>query len=230
MALAMRAASLRLRLPAMKLRHLALLLLSPLAAQASDGVSAAMQAASSVWPAAKITPLIVGAPCAADAIADAPSAARNGLAQVRVRCTGTPGWTRYIALRIEQTTLIAVLRAPLAQGQALTVDAIDWQPRDALKLPADALTQAATLPAALTARRDLPAGSVLSQSQFTAPKTIERGQAVMLISRAAGMEVRAPGEALADAALGSRVRVRNSNSRRIVEGIAQANGTVEVAL
>ncbi len=213
----------------MKRRHIALLLLSPLAAQASDGVSAAMQAASSVWPAAKITPLMSGAPCAADAIADAPSSARNGLAQVRVRCTGTPGWTRYIALRVEQTTLIAVLRTPLAQGQALTADAIDWQPRDVLKLPADALTQAAALPA-LTARRTLPAGSVLAQSQFVAPKTIERGQAVTLISRAAGMEVRAPGEALADAALGGRVRVRNSHSRRIVEGIAQANGTVEVAL
>ena len=214
----------------MKLRHLVLFLLAPLAAQASDGVSAAIQAAASVWPAAKITSLITtAAPCAADAIADTPSSARNGLAQVRVRCTGTPGWTRYIALRVEQTTLIAVLRAPLAQGQALTADAIDWQPRDALKLPADALAPSATLPA-LTARSTLPAGSVLTQSQFVAPKTIERGQAVTLVSRAAGMEVRAPGEALADAALGSRVRVRNSNSRRIVEGIAQANGTVEVAL
>lgn len=213
----------------MKPRQLALLLIAPLAAQAGDGVSAALQVAATVWPAARITALIENAPCAAEAIADAPANARNGLAQVRVRCNGTPGWTRYIALRVEQTSLIAVLRKPIAQGQRLSAEAIDWQPRDVLKLPADALAQTAELPA-LTARRDLPVGSVLAQSQFTAPKTIERGQAVMLISRAAGMEVRAPGEALADAALGARVRVRNSNSRRIVEGIAQANGTVEVAL
>ncbi|MES2683241.1 MAG: flagellar basal body P-ring formation chaperone FlgA [Pseudomonadota bacterium] len=213
----------------MKPRHLALLLLSPLAAQAGDGVAAALQAAATVWPAAKITPVLSKAPCPVDAIADAPTSARNGLAQVRVRCAGTPGWTRYIALRVEQTTRVAVLRAPLAQGAALGAESIEWQPRDILKLPADALTEASAL-SVLSARRNLPAGSVLTQSQFTAPKTIERGQTVMLVSRAAGMEVRAPGEALADAALGARVRVRNNTSRRVVEGIAQANGTVEVAL
>lgn len=213
----------------MKLRPLTLLLLAPWMAQAGDGVSAAMQAAAAVWPAAKITPLLTSAPCVADAVADAPTAARGGLAQVRVRCNGAPGWTRYIPLRIEQTNLIAVLRTPLAQGQRLTADVIEWQPRDLLKLPAGALLQTAELPI-LIARRDLPAGSVLVQSQLVAPKTIERGQAVTLISRAAGMEVRAPGEALADAALGARVRVRNSHSQRVVEGVAQADGSVEVSL
>lgn len=206
-----------------------LLLLTSLAAHAGDGVGAAMQAAGAVWPAAKITPLTATAPCPVNAIADAPTSARNGLTQVRVRCAGSPGWTRYIALRIEQSARIAVLRAPLARGQILTADAIDWQQRDALKLAADVLVQTTALPL-LTARRDLPAGSVLTQSQFTAPKTIQRGQAVTLISRAAGMEVRAPGEAMADAALGARVKVRNKASRRIVEGIAMSDGTVEVAL
>jgi len=214
---------------AMNRLRLALVLLTPLAATANDGVSAALRAASAVWPAATIRALTTEAPCPVDAKADTPTEARNGLVQVRVRCEGNPGWTRYIALRIEQSVTVAVLRAPLAAGQPLTADSINWQSRDALKLPADALLQAAEL-SALTARRALPAGSVLAQSQFTAPKAIQRGQTVMLVSRAAGMEVRAPGEALADAALGSRVQVRNKASRRIVEGIATADSTVEVAL
>ncbi|MES2884866.1 MAG: flagellar basal body P-ring formation chaperone FlgA [Pseudomonadota bacterium] len=214
----------------MNLKPLALLLLAPLAAPAGDGVAAALQAAAAVWPAAKITASIADAPCAAPAVADTPASARNGVAQVRVRCTGTPGWTRYIALNIEQTAMVAVLRAALAPGQALSAAGIEWQPRDAMKLPADVLLQSAAELPALTARRNLPAGSVLARSQFSAPKTIQRGQAVTLISRAAGMEVRAPGEALADAALGARVKVRNSASRRVVEGIAIGDGTVEVRL
>lgn len=209
---------------------LALLLIGPLAAQAGNGVAAAVQAAAAVWPAAKITPLTAAAPCTAPVVADAPASARNGLAQVRVRCTAAPGWTRYVGLRIEQTAQVAVLRAPLAQGQPLSAEAIEWQPRDAMRLPADVLLHAGTGLPALTARRALPAGSVLARSQFAAPKAIQRGQAVTLISRAAGMEVRAPGEALADAALGMRVKVRNSASRRVVEGIAKADGTVEVTL
>lgn len=214
----------------MKPCFLALLLSTPLLAAAGDGVTAAMQAAAQVWPTARISATLTDAPCASEAIADAPASARDGLVQVRVRCTGMPGWTRYIGLRIEQTALVAVLRAPLAAGEPLTAEAIDWQPRDVLKLPADVLQAPAAALPSLTARRQLAAGSVLALSQFTAPKTIARGQAVTLISRAAGMEVRAPGEALADAALGSRVKVRNSASRRVVEGIARSDGTVEVAL
>lgn len=215
----------------MKPRHLALLLLAPFAATAGDGLSVALQAAQAVWPQASITPQAtqIDTRCANPVIADAPTTVRNGITQVRLRCTAAVGWTRYLALRVEQTTLVAVLRAPLAQGAALTPEAVDWQPRDAFTLAADVLKPSSPI-AVLSSRRALAAGSVLAHSQFTAPKTIARGQAVTLVSRAAGMEVRAPGEALADAVLGARVRVRNNASRRVVEGIAKADGTVEVTL
>lgn len=202
---------------------------APVAAQGADDVSAAMQSAKTAWPNAKIITPDHRVACATPAVADAPTAVRNGVTQIRVRCLGTPGWTRFVALQVEQDALVAVLRAPLARGQALSTTQIDWQTRDALRLPADVLTQATAL-SNVSARRDLAAGTVLLQSQLMAPKTIARGQAVTLISRAPGMEIRAPGEAMADAALGARVRVRNSASRRIVEGIAQADGTVEVTL
>lgn len=198
-------------------------------AQGADDVSAAMQSAKAAWPTAKIIAPEHRVACATPAIADAPTAARNGVAQIRVRCLGNPGWTRFVALQVEQEALVAVLRTPLARGQALSASQIEWQSRDALRLPADVLNQATALNN-VSARRDLAAGTVLLQSQLVAPKTIARGQSVMLVSRAPGMEIRAPGEALADAALGTRVRVRNSASRRIVEGIAQADGTVEVML
>ena len=201
----------------------------PASVQGADDVSAALQSAKAAWPGAKIIAPDHRVACVTPAIADAPTAARNGVTQIRVRCIGTPGWTRFVALRVEQDALVAVLRSPLARGQALTATQIDWQSRDALRLPADVLTQTTALNN-LSARRDLGAGTVLLQSQLIAPKTIARGQAVMLISRAPGMEIRAPGEAMADAALGARVRVRNNTSRRIVEGIAQADGTVEVTL
>lgn len=199
----------------------------PRAALADDGVQAARAAAAAAWPEARIVAPNTAAPCPVATVVDRPSAARNGVSQVRVRCPASPGWTRYIALRVTQQQAIAVLRTPLAKGQALTAEAIDWQSRDVFTLPADTLTQRNV--AALVAKRDLVAGSVLTASQFVAPKAIARGQAVTLVSRAEGMEVRAPGEALADAAVGTRVKVRNNTSRRIVEGIAQGNGTVEVA-
>lgn len=207
------------------------LALVSLASQAGDGVQAAQKVAAALWPSAKITAVNGPAPCDSELVADTPNPARNGLTQIRVRCSGTPGWTRYIALRVEQSAVVAVLRSPLAQGQPLTADLIEWQSRDALRLSADVITQStATVLDKLTARRNVPAGSVLTTSQFMAPQAIQRGQSVMLFTHAAGMEVRAPGEALADAALGARVKVRNKTSQRIVEGVARADGTVEVQL
>lgn len=203
--------------------------LAAFSAWAGDGVDAAVAAARQAWPEAKIAAPNMAAPCEGLLHTDAPGSARNGIVQVRVRCANEPGWTRYIALRIEQPTPLAVLRSPLARGQSLSGALIDWQTRDALRQPADVLTPQSDI-SQLTARRDLPAGSVLNLAQFAAPQAIQRGQAVTLLSRASGMEVRAPGEALADAALGARVKIRNRNSRRVVEGIARADGTVEVQL
>ena len=43
-----------------------------------------------------------------------------------------------------------------------------------------------------------------------------------------GIEVRAPGLALADASANQRVRVQNLNSLKIVEGVADTEGVVRV--
>jgi flagella basal body P-ring formation protein FlgA len=53
---------------------------------------------------------------------------------------------------------------------------------------------------------------------------------VVLAARAGGLEVRAPGIALADAGAEQRVRVRNLNSLKIVEGVADTAGVVRVLL
>ena len=45
-----------------------------------------------------------------------------------------------------------------------------------------------------------------------------------LAANAGGIEVRAPGRALADAGALQRVRVQNLNSLKVVEGIAESDG------
>jgi flagella basal body P-ring formation protein FlgA len=77
-------------------------------------------------------------------------------------------------------------------------------------------------------RRPLEAGTALQFDALEPAPVIRRGQAVTLITDAAGLEVRAPGEALADAAPGQRVRIRNLASLKVVEGRADEAGTVRV--
>jgi flagella basal body P-ring formation protein FlgA len=211
----------------MKAVLLLLLLLCPALSQAGDGVAAALAQVQRAWPQAIVRSETSSAPCVGTLQADAPGSAFRGQLTVRVRCEGESAWTRYLRFHVEQRSRVAVLRAPLSRGQILDVTQIAWETRDLLQLPGELLSDTA---ATLTARRDLPAGTVLLASQFKAPQAIQRGQVVTLVSRLAGIEVSATGEALADAALGARVKVRNAASRRIVEGVARDHGMVEVQL
>jgi len=59
---------------------------------------------------------------------------------------------------------------------------------------------------------------------------VRRGQRVTLIASAGGIEVRAQGEAVADAMPDGRVRVLNLNSHRVVEGRVESRDSVRVSL
>ena len=59
---------------------------------------------------------------------------------------------------------------------------------------------------------------------------VTRGQQVTLEVGADTMNIRMAGEALDEAALGQRVRVRNLSSERVVEGVVRSAQVVEVLL
>jgi flagella basal body P-ring formation protein FlgA len=73
-------------------------------------------------------------------------------------------------------------------------------------------------------------GTALSVDLLTADILVKRGQRVTIVSRVGGLEVRAEGEAIADANAAGRVRVLNLNSRRIVEGQVETRDRVVVSL
>lgn len=60
--------------------------------------------------------------------------------------------------------------------------------------------------------------------------SVQRGDPVMLVSRAGGIEVRMSGRALGPANAAGQVNVENAGSRRIIRGRLVAAGVVEVTL
>jgi flagella basal body P-ring formation protein FlgA len=78
-------------------------------------------------------------------------------------------------------------------------------------------------------QRPLPMGTTLSMDMFKADLVIQHGQEVTLVAAAGGIEVRATGRALADAASGARLKVQNLSSLRVVEGVAEGPGLVRVS-
>jgi flagella basal body P-ring formation protein FlgA len=63
---------------------------------------------------------------------------------------------------------------------------------------------------------------------LVAAKAVQRGQSVTLVADVGGMSVRMAGKALSDGLINQRVRVQNTSSGKIVEGIARSEQVVEI--
>jgi flagella basal body P-ring formation protein FlgA len=147
-------------------------------------------------------------------------------ATVRVSCS-SPAWSINVPVEIRRSHAVLVLRRAVARGETLSAADVQSQTRVLPGLGSPFVSSADQL-AGRTTRRPLPEGTALTADALTAALLIHRGQTVTLLANSAGFEVRAPGRAMADAAVNQRVRVQNLNSLKIVEGLADKEGVVRV--
>jgi flagellar basal body P-ring formation protein FlgA len=147
---------------------------------------------------------------------------------VGIRCT-QPAWTVYVPVAIETEMNVLVLRRAVARGSAVTAADVETQRRRVPGVAAGYLSNQTELE-----RRHLkqPAGpgTALTAELLADDVLIRRGQRVTLVAVAGGFEVRAQGEAIADATAGGRVRVLNLSSHRVVEGQVESADRVRVSL
>jgi flagella basal body P-ring formation protein FlgA len=146
---------------------------------------------------------------------------------VRVACMGTAPWSLNVPVEIRRHANVLVLKRAVARGESLTAADVTVQPRTLPGLESQYLGEVAELQGRLT-RRPIPAGTALTADALAAALLIQRGQKVTIAASTSGIEVRAPGVALADASVNQRVRVQNLNSLKIVEGVADTEGVVRV--
>jgi flagella basal body P-ring formation protein FlgA len=151
---------------------------------------------------------------------------QRGQGTVTVSCRGANPWRLFVPVRVTQQVTVLVVRNGLAAGQVIGADDIDARPQSAATLPYEYLTDAASV-VGLTARRSLPAGSVLVGGVLDRPELVARGALVTLISGSGPILVKSSGVALEPGRARERVRVR-SESGRIVEGVVEMSGEVRV--
>jgi flagella basal body P-ring formation protein FlgA len=79
-------------------------------------------------------------------------------------------------------------------------------------------------------RNAAPPGTALGVELLSPDVLIRRGQRVTLVASAGSLEVRAQGEAVADAQSNGRIRILNLASGRVVEGQVESRDCVRVSL
>jgi len=146
---------------------------------------------------------------------------------VGVRCTGTKPWKVYVPVEVIVTESVLVSRRSMPKGHLLTADDVVHEQRDISMFRGGYLSSVDEL-ADQRLKRQVAGGRVITPSMLVADILVRRGQMVTLIVQNDQMHIRMAGRALSDGALNQRIRVENSNSRRVVEGIVRSPETVEI--
>jgi flagella basal body P-ring formation protein FlgA len=157
-----------------------------------------------------------------------PGAPMQAHTMVGVGCQGPVRWTVYVAVTVESQISVLVLKHPVARDARLTGDDVSVESRKVTGLTTAFLTDLGDLQGR-SAQRPLPMGTTLTMDMFKADLVIQHGQEVTLVAAAGGIEVRATGRALADAASGARVKVQNLSSLKVVEGVVEGPDLVKVS-
>jgi flagellar basal body P-ring formation protein FlgA len=165
------------------------------------------------------------APRVESAAASSASLARS---TVGVSCAGPVRWTVYVPVTVVRRVPVLVLRHAVARDSHLNAADVTVETRTLTGLGAAFLGSPAEL-GGRRVERTLPAGTPLTVDMFEPDLIVRRGQDVMLVVQANGIEVRAAGRALQDAAAGGRLKVVNLSSEKVIEGVAESSDVVRVA-
>lgn len=167
-------------------------------------------------------------------LADCPTALRAfwaagsktvGNTTVGVRCNDGKAWKLYIPTRVRLMQPVVVANRALSRGQRLEAQDLRIEHRDVGDLRRPAVRDPAQV-LGYRVDRPIPPGRVVDAAMLSAPVLVERGRRVRLAVRTQGMDISMSGQAMEDGALGDTVKVRNTSSRAIVEGVVTGAGTV----
>jgi flagella basal body P-ring formation protein FlgA len=147
---------------------------------------------------------------------------------IAVSCPEGNVWTIYVPVTIETRAKVLVLRGPAARGARLGAADVEVQERVVGGSGDSLLTDVAQLEGH-TLKRPLASGTALTADVLVEDVMVKRGQSVTLLASASGIEVRAPGRAMADGRAAGRIKVQNLNSLRVVEGVVESADVIRVS-
>lgn len=159
----------------------------------------------------------------------APGGRSIGNTTVGVRCSGPQAWSLYLSATVQVQTQVLVAARALPGGALLAAGDLKLAERDLTNLPAGYFSS----PAQAVGKRlrySIATGAALNPAMLSSPKLVRRGDQVTLVAGTPDFEVRANGMALTDGGAGEVVRVRNSLSKKEIEGVVTSTGIVQVRL
>lgn len=146
---------------------------------------------------------------------------------VRLACAGPVPWIIYLPAQVHVFRRVLVATRALGRGDLVGRHAVRWQRYDVSLLGYGYIEHITDI----TGRRllrPISSGAVLSPGMFAIRLLVHRGDHVSILAEVGRVRVRTHGTALDNGAAGARVKVRNSNSGRIIQGLVVSADTVQI--
>jgi flagella basal body P-ring formation protein FlgA len=152
-----------------------------------------------------------------------------GRTTVRVSCEGSSPWSVFVPAQVHLFREVIVARRPLARESILEQADVTLAERDVSLLTQGYLTAYDQVLGNKLTRSALP-DQVLALTNVSLAEVVHKGDQVVISAKNSTINVRMPGEALSDGALGSQIRVKNQRSGRVIKARVIGPGQVEVAM
>lgn len=152
-----------------------------------------------------------------------------GRVTLRVRCEGSTPWTVFVPGQVRLFRDVVIAARPLKRDLVLSETDVGLAERDVGLLNQGYMTALKQAVGKKMTRPLLP-DQVVTPSVVQLAEVVRRGDQVVITARGSGFNVRMPGEALSDGAIGRQINVRNQRSQRVVKARVTGPGQVEVAM
>ncbi|GLQ86804.1 flagellar basal body P-ring formation chaperone FlgA [Dyella flagellata] len=145
---------------------------------------------------------------------------------VAVSCPTVPGWTIRVPVQMQVFRQVLVTNHPLARGDMPGPGDVHGEERDVARLGYGYIESLDQI-LGHSLDRPLIAGVVLEPGDFNGRQTVHSGEEIELVAQLDGIQVRTRGMALDGGDTGARLRVRNDDSGRIINGVVIGEGQVQ---
>jgi flagella basal body P-ring formation protein FlgA len=152
---------------------------------------------------------------------------KAGRNSIGVRCTSGKKWTIYTSAQIKSYRKVLVLTQAIRRGEIITEKHLSYKNRDIGDLHRGYILDT-KLVINKQAKRNLSAGIVITGNHFIEPKLIKRGEKINIHATSTRFHISMAGIALMDGTKGQNIRVKNINSKRIIQATVVRPGQVSV--
>lgn len=153
----------------------------------------------------------------------------GGNITVQTRCEGPQNWSIYVPAQVGLFRPIAVANRTLNRGDVITHNDIGIENINISQLRQGYLESAETI-VGQELRRPISKGEAFRSNILDAPMVIKRGDEVSIEMQAGSITVTSSGTAMGNGRIGQRIRIRNSQSERMLSAEVVGAGRVKTAI